>query len=124
MRAQQGQRQVVSSYILDIVIGNCDLWKVLCSRLAVCERPNVVLNAEEELGITAGLQDRVVQVYGGVVYMDFDKDHMQTWGHGRCPALLATGASLRLLSYQSCSLAFMRIVLFHYIQSCVPCLVR
>lgn len=27
----------------------------------------------DELGIAAGLQDRVVQVYGGLVYMDFDK---------------------------------------------------
>lgn len=32
-------------------------------------RPNLVLNAEKELGIVAGLQDRVAQVYGGVVYM-------------------------------------------------------
>jgi glucuronokinase len=48
------------------------------------ERPNLVLSAEEELGITAGLQDRVVQVYGGVVYMDFDRDHMQAHGYGRC----------------------------------------
>lgn len=35
-------------------------------------RPQLVLSAEAELGITAGLQDRVIQVYGGVVYMDFD----------------------------------------------------
>lgn len=49
----------------------------------MCERPNLVLSAEEELGITAGLQDRVVQVYGGVVFMDFNRDHMQTWGYGR-----------------------------------------
>lgn len=32
-------------------------------------RPNLVLNAEKELGIVAGLQDRVAQVYGGLVYM-------------------------------------------------------
>ena len=48
------------------------------------ERPGLVLRAEEELGITAGLQDRVVQVYGGVVYMDFAKKLMQQKGHGRC----------------------------------------
>jgi glucuronokinase len=36
-------------------------------------QPSFVLPVErEELGITAGLQDRVVQVYEGVVYMDFD----------------------------------------------------
>ncbi|KAG0512384.1 hypothetical protein BDA96_10G008800 [Sorghum bicolor] len=32
-------------------------------------RPNLILNAEKELGIVAGLQDRVAQVYGGLVYM-------------------------------------------------------
>ncbi|CAN4082387.1 unnamed protein product [Withania somnifera] len=45
-------------------------------------RPNLVLNAEKELGIVAGLQDRVAQVYGGVVYMDFGKNHMDKLGHG------------------------------------------
>ncbi len=34
--------------------------------------PSLALSVEaEELGITAGLQDRVVQVYEGLVYMDF-----------------------------------------------------
>ena len=47
------------------------------------ERPTLVLRAEEELGITAGLQDRVIQVYGGVVYMDFAKEFIQRHGHGR-----------------------------------------
>ncbi len=33
---------------------------------------NLILSAEtEELGITAGLQDRVAQVYDGLVYMEF-----------------------------------------------------
>ena len=32
-------------------------------------RPNLVLSAEKEHGIVAGLQDRVAQVYGGLVYM-------------------------------------------------------
>jgi len=37
-------------------------------------QPTFVLNVEqEELGITAGLQDRVIQVYEGLVYMDFSK---------------------------------------------------
>ena len=42
-----------------------------------------MLRAEEELGITAGLQDRVIQVYGGLVYMDFDKGSTQWFGYGR-----------------------------------------
>ncbi|PHU27765.1 putative glucuronokinase 2 [Capsicum chinense] len=58
-----------------------DFYKV--RRLIKVEvRPNLVLNAEKELGIVAGLQDRVAQVYGGVVYMDFGKNHMDELGHG------------------------------------------
>ena len=34
-------------------------------------QPTLVLSVEEELGIAGGLQDRVVQCYEGVVYMDF-----------------------------------------------------
>ncbi len=37
-------------------------------------QPSFVLSIErEELGIAAGLQDRVIQVYEGLVYMDFDR---------------------------------------------------
>lgn len=40
-------------------------------------QPSFVLAVEsDELGITAGLQDRVIQVYGGLVYMDFSYDKM------------------------------------------------
>jgi len=45
---------------------------------------NLILSVEtKELGIPAGLQDRVAQVYEGLVYMDFDKELMgrQGWGH-------------------------------------------
>ncbi|KAL4333974.1 hypothetical protein GQ457_07G001050 [Hibiscus cannabinus] len=45
-------------------------------------RPNLILSAEKELGIVAGLQDRVAQVYGGLVHMDFSKEHMDKLGHG------------------------------------------
>jgi glucuronokinase len=47
------------------------------------EQPTLILSAEtDELGITAGLQDRVAQVYEGLVYMDFAKDIMDELGHG------------------------------------------
>jgi len=40
-------------------------------------QPNIILEAETaELGISAGPQDRVVAVYGGLVHMDFTK---QAW---------------------------------------------
>ncbi len=42
-------------------------------------QPSLVLSVErDELGIAAGLQDRVIQVYEGLVYMDFAKDRMET----------------------------------------------
>ncbi|GAB4030797.1 mevalonate kinase family protein [Spirosoma jeollabukense] len=45
--------------------------------------PNLVLATEsEELGITAGLQDRVIQCYEGCVYMDFDRATMESQGYG------------------------------------------
>ena len=45
--------------------------------------PNLVLSVEkDELDITAGLQDRVVQVYGGTMFMDFDRRLMESEGHG------------------------------------------
>jgi glucuronokinase len=36
----------------------------------------------EELGITCGFQDRVVQMYDGVVFMDFDRALMDSRGYG------------------------------------------
>ena len=47
------------------------------------ELANLVLSVEnDELGISAGLQDRVAQVYQGLVYMDFKKEAMKKEGHG------------------------------------------
>jgi glucuronokinase len=55
--------------------------------------PTLILKAEsEELGINAGLQDRVIQVWEGCVFMDFEKNFMEENGYGRYsridPALL------------------------------------
>jgi glucuronokinase len=44
---------------------------------------NLVLDAETtELHIPAGLQDRVIQAYEGLVYMDFAREIMQKQGYG------------------------------------------
>jgi glucuronokinase len=59
-------------------------------------QPTFVLMVEqEELGIAVGLQDRVIQVYEGLVYMDFDPSRERSVGGLRCfwyepmdPALL------------------------------------
>lgn len=47
-------------------------------------QPNLVLSVEkDELEIQAGLQDRVVQVFGGIVYMDFSREIMEKQGYGK-----------------------------------------
>ncbi len=59
-------------------------------------QPSFVLSVErEELGIAAGLQDRVIQVYEGLVSMDFSRDRERVVEGFRCydyerldPALL------------------------------------
>ena len=52
---------------------------------------NLVLETEtKELGVSAGLQDRVVQVYEGVVYMDFDRALMDSRGFGEYELLDAS----------------------------------
>jgi len=44
---------------------------------------NLILSAEvDELHISAGLQDRVIQVYEGLVYMDFSKEIMAKREYG------------------------------------------
>ncbi|MCK5801706.1 MAG: GHMP kinase [Lentisphaeria bacterium] len=46
--------------------------------------PTLCWHAEnQELGIHCGMQDRVIQVYGGVVYMDFDQEYFEAHEHGR-----------------------------------------
>jgi glucuronokinase len=54
---------------------------------------NLVLETEtRELNVPAGLQDRVVQAYQGLVYMDFSRSLMESRGYGEYerldPALL------------------------------------
>ena len=60
-----------SAIIVATLRGLMDFYDV---RIPIEAQPSFVLRVEqEELGITAGLQDRVIQVYEGLVYMDFDK---------------------------------------------------
>ena len=45
--------------------------------------PGLILATEkDELGIQAGLQDRVIQTYEGIVYMDFEKRLIEGRGYG------------------------------------------
>ncbi len=46
-------------------------------------QPNLTLSVErDELGIAAGLQDRVIQVYEGLVFMNFDRELLEGRGYG------------------------------------------
>lgn len=52
--------------------------------LPLPELANLVLSVEtEELGIGAGLQDRVAQAYETPIFMDFDRAYMEEKGWGR-----------------------------------------
>ena len=51
----------------------------------------------EELGINAGLQDRVIQNYEGLMFMDFSKEHMQAHGFGKYDRLDASQVCSLLL---------------------------
>ncbi|XP_050985570.1 glucuronokinase with putative uridyl pyrophosphorylase [Labeo rohita] len=65
-------------------------------------RANFILNVEtDELFITAGLQDRVVQVYEGLVYMDFNKQLMDERGYGEYIPLDMSNLPLFWLAYLS-----------------------
>jgi glucuronokinase len=46
------------------------------------DMPTLALAVEEDLDIPAGLQDRVAQVYEGLVYMDFAPKLLAADGHG------------------------------------------
>lgn len=71
------------------------LWKMLSLFYGVTQeqiplelQASLVLKVEwEELGIAAGLQDRVIQAFGGLVYMDFDREYMEKHGHGKYQSL-------------------------------------
>lgn len=63
-------------------------------------RANFILNVEtDELFITAGLQDRVVQVYEGLVYMDFNKQLIDERGYGEYVPLDMSDLPLFWLAY-------------------------
>ena len=47
-------------------------------------QPTICLEAErDELGINCGFQDRVIQIYNGLVFMDFEKSFVESHNHGK-----------------------------------------
>lgn len=62
----------------------CDFYGVT---IPLSVQPSLALSVEmEELGITAGLQDRVIQVCEGLVYMDFSREKMHDETGYQCGA--------------------------------------
>lgn len=64
--------------------------------------PTLILEAEtSELNINAGLQDRVIQVYEGCVFMDFEKKHLEKNGFGIYEPLEASALPNLYLAYKT-----------------------
>ncbi|KAF0889691.1 hypothetical protein E2562_030168 [Oryza meyeriana var. granulata] len=69
-------------------------------------KPNIILDAEKELGIVAGLQDRVAQCIS--IPKDIGNEHMDTLGHGvpkfggAVVALCPDGEAQVLLQEKAC----------------------
>lgn len=65
-------------------------------------QPNFVLGVEiSELYIQAGLQDRVIQVYEGLVFMDFGRDIMEKQSYGNYEKMDAAKLPPLWLAYLS-----------------------
>ena len=63
-----------SAIITAVFLALMDFYELTDADIPKPEQPTIVLETEtEELGITAGPQDRVIAVYGGVVVMDFSE---------------------------------------------------
>ena len=61
-----------SAIITAVFLALMEFYELTDADIPLPEQPNIVLEAETvELGISAGPQDRVVAVYGGMVAMDF-----------------------------------------------------
>lgn len=63
--------------------------------------PGLTLSVENrELGISAGLQDRVAQAYEGLVYMDFNQKQLEEAGHGTYENLDPAALPLLYIAYR------------------------
>lgn len=79
-----------SAIIMAALRALCEYYQL---ELSLPLQANLALETEtRELGVPAGLQDRVIQAYEGLVYMDFSRELMESRGYGEYerldPALL------------------------------------
>ncbi len=79
--------------------GLCEFYEVVVPKEVL---PNLILSVEkEDLGIGAGLQDRVAQVYEGLTYMDFDRSLMESRGYGEYESLRTELLPQMFLAYRT-----------------------
>jgi glucuronokinase len=72
-----------SAIIVSLLKSLMEFYGLTDNNIPLVVQPNLVLSVEtKELGINAGLQDRVIQTYGGMVYMDFNREDMENLSHG------------------------------------------
>ncbi|KAJ3372399.1 hypothetical protein HDU91_003445 [Kappamyces sp. JEL0680] len=77
-----------SALVISILKSLLQHYSVGCDQIPLPVQANLALSAEaDELGIAAGHQDRVIQVYGGCMYMNFDRALMEARGYGEYTAL-------------------------------------
>lgn len=63
---------------------------------------NLVLSVEtKELRIPAGLQDRVIQAYEGLVFMDFAQEHFEEMGYGAYQKLEISSLPSLYIAYRT-----------------------
>jgi glucuronokinase len=93
-----------SAIVVATLKGLMDFYGVDHTHIPKPLQPALALAVErDELEIQAGLQDRVVQVYGGMVYMDFDPELVRAHGHGEYEALPVDVLPPLYLAYVPCS---------------------
>ncbi|MGI5817390.1 MAG: mevalonate kinase [Armatimonadota bacterium] len=91
-----------SAIITAAVRALMEFYELTEEHIPLPEQPNLILSVEtDELGIAAGLQDRVVQAYGGLVYMDFSDEYMQRDGYGHYVQLPISQLPPLYLAYTS-----------------------
>jgi glucuronokinase len=65
-------------------------------------QPGLILSVEKnELGIAAGLQDRVIQVYEGCVFMNFERELLESRGYGEYEELDPAGLPKLFIAYRT-----------------------
>ncbi len=88
-----------SAIITAVFKALCEFYSVEIPRQILA---NLILETEtREIGIAAGLQDRVCQVYNDLVYMDFNEKDFKRQGYGNYEVLDAGSLPQLYLAYQT-----------------------